>query len=65
MKKVLFITDAKGGAGKTLIARHCRQALARLHCTPIFGERTRQRFPRPKAKRPSRIKHSTVIFRRR
>jgi hypothetical protein len=64
MKKVLFITDAKGGPGKTLIAHHCRQALARLHYPPIFGERTPQRFPRPKVKRPSRIKNSTVVFRR-
>jgi cellulose biosynthesis protein BcsQ len=30
MKKVLFITEAKGGAGKTLIARYCEQALAHL-----------------------------------
>jgi hypothetical protein len=64
MKKVLFITDARGGPSKTLITHHCRQALARLHYPPIFGERTPQRFLRPKVKRPSRIKHSTVVFRR-
>jgi hypothetical protein len=54
MKKILFITDAKGGPGKTLIAHHCLRALTRLHYPPIFGERTPQRFPRLKAKRRSR-----------
>jgi hypothetical protein len=65
MKKVLFITDGKGGAGKTLIAHHGRPDLKRLRYPRIFCERTLQRIPRPKAKRPSRIKHSTVIFRHR
>jgi hypothetical protein len=64
MKTVLFITDAKGGLGKTLMPRHCQQAVARLHYPPIFGERTPQSFPRPKAERPSRIKHSTAVSRR-
>jgi hypothetical protein len=62
MKKVLFITDGGGGLGKTLIAHHCRQALAFLHYPP--GERAPQRFPRVKSKRPSGIKNSTVGFRR-
>jgi hypothetical protein len=64
MKRVLFITDAKGGLGKTLIARHCQQALARLHYPPIFGEGTPRRLPRLKVKRPYRIKNSTVVLRR-
>jgi hypothetical protein len=65
MKKVLFITDAKGGPGKTLIAYDCRQALDGPHYPPIFGERTPQRFPRPKLKRLSRVKNSPVVFHRR
>jgi hypothetical protein len=65
MKKVLFITDTKCGPGKTLIAHHGRPDLKRLHYPRIFCKRTLQRFPRPKATRPSRIKHSTVVFRRR
>jgi hypothetical protein len=64
MKKMLFITDAKGGPGKTLIPHHCRQAPARLHYPPILGAWTPQRLPRPKAKRPFRIKNSTAVFRR-
>ena len=64
MKNVLFITDAKSGPGKTLTARHCHRALARLRYPPIFGERTQRRFPRPKAKGPSVIKNWTPLFRR-
>jgi len=64
MTKMFLITGSKGGLGKTLIAHRCRHALTRLHYPPIFGERTPQRFPRLKAKRPSRIKHSTAVFRR-
>jgi len=64
MKKELIIEDGKGGPGKTLIAHHCRQALDPLHHPSIFGERTPQRFPRPKVKRLSRVKNSTVGFRR-
>jgi hypothetical protein len=62
MKKELIVTDGKGGLGKTLIAHDCRQAFDRLHYPPIFGERTPQRFPRPKVKRLSRVKTSTVVF---
>jgi hypothetical protein len=43
MKKVLFITDAKGGPGKTLIAHNWQQALAGLRYPPIFGEGTPHR----------------------
>ena len=64
MKKVLFITDAKGGLGKTLIAHHRQQALAYLHYPAIFRERTQYRSQQPMAKRPSRIKNSTAVFRR-
>jgi hypothetical protein len=63
MTKTFLVTGAKGGPGKTLIARHCWPALTRLRYPPIFGERTPRRFPRPKVKRPSRIKNSTVVFR--
>jgi hypothetical protein len=54
MKKLVFIMDGGGGPGKTLIAHHCRQALASLHYPP--GERAPQRSPRAKSKRPSGIK---------
>jgi hypothetical protein len=64
MKKVLFITDAKCGPGNTLTGRHCPQALACLHYPAIFRERTQYRLPQPKAKRPTRIKNSTAVFRR-
>jgi hypothetical protein len=63
MNKVLFITDAKGGLGKTLIAHHCQQALACSHYPAIFRERTQYRLQQPMAKRPSRIKNSTAALR--
>jgi hypothetical protein len=59
MKKVLFITEAKGGLGKTLIARHCRQPFARLRYQPLAGDRPQHRLPRP-----TRTKNSTVVSRR-
>jgi hypothetical protein len=64
MKKMLFITGAKGGPGKTLIAHNCPQALTRLRYQLFFAERTRQRFPRLKSERPIRFKNPTPIFRR-
>lgn len=62
MKKMLFITDAKGGPGKTLILHHRRQAPACLHYPPISGARTPQRLPRPKVERPFRIKNLTAVL---
>jgi hypothetical protein len=64
MKKVLFNTGAKGGPGKTFIAHNYPHALTRLRYPPIFGGRTRQRFPRLKSERPIRFKNPTPIFRR-
>lgn len=63
MKKMLFITDAKGGPGKTLVPHHCPQAPARRHDPPIFGALRPQRLPRPKVKRPFRVKNPPTVFR--
>jgi hypothetical protein len=62
MKKMMFITTAKGGLGKTLFAHHCRLIETSLRYQLFFGERTPQRFPRTRSKRPSGIK--ITAFRR-
>jgi hypothetical protein len=62
MKKMLFITGAKGGPGKTLIALNCPQALTRLRYQPVAGDRLQHRLPRPTATRPTGI--WTTVFRR-
>ncbi len=64
MKKILIITNAKGGPGKTLFAHCYRLTLASLRYPPLFSERTPQRLPRLKSKRPLRFKNPTRIFRR-
>ncbi|MEY9589790.1 hypothetical protein ABIA06_002081 [Bradyrhizobium yuanmingense] len=64
MKKMLFITGAKGGPGKTLVSHHCRQAPTRWHHPPAFGASRPQRLLRPKVKRPFRIKNPMAVFRR-
>jgi hypothetical protein len=60
MKTLLIIANAKGGTGKTLIAHHYRQAIARLPYPPIFDERIPGRLPRPQLNRPMRFKNSTA-----
>jgi hypothetical protein len=62
MKKMLFITNASGGTGKTIFAHHCGLTQTSLRYQLFFGERTPQRFPRTKSKRPSGIK--ITAFRR-
>jgi hypothetical protein len=62
MKKMLFITNAKGGTGKTHIAHLCQLTKTSLRYQLLFGERTPHPLPRSKAKRPSIVK--TTAFRR-
>lgn len=61
MKKMLFITAAEGGPGKTLVPHRCRQAPTRWHHRPMFGGLRPQR---PKVKRPFRIKNPMAACRR-
>jgi hypothetical protein len=62
MKKMMFTTTAKGGLGKTMFAHHCWLIQTSLRYQLFLGERTPQRFTRPKSKRPSGIK--ATAFRR-
>jgi hypothetical protein len=61
MKKMLFITNASGGTGKTMFAHHCWLTQTSWRYQLFFAERTPQRYLRPKAKWKSGTK--TIVFR--
>jgi hypothetical protein len=61
MKKMMVITTAKGGLGKTLFAHHCGLTQTSLRYQLFFAERTPQRYLRTKAKWKSGTK--TIVFR--
>jgi hypothetical protein len=61
MKKMIVITTAKGGLGKTLFAHHWWLNQTPLRYQPFFAERTPQRYLRTKAKWKSGSK--TIVFR--
>jgi hypothetical protein len=61
MKKMLFITNASGGTGKTMFAHHCGLTQTSLRYQLFFAERTPQRYLRTKAKSKSGTK--TIVFR--
>jgi hypothetical protein len=61
MTKMLFITTAKGGPGKTMFAHDCWFRQTSWRYPQFFAERTPQQYLRTKAKWKSGTK--TIVFR--